>query len=80
MSQYNQFSFQCRLFDLRADRQIAEYEKECMLFPVHGIDFSVSGRLLFAGYGDHRIAAWDTLKATRHSLLYGHDNRISCVK
>jgi len=71
---------QCRLFDLRADRQVTAYEKESMIFPVHGIDFSVSGRLLFAGYGDYRIAVWDTLKSVRHTLLYGHENRVSCLK
>jgi guanine nucleotide-binding protein subunit beta-5 len=34
---------------LRADREVAVYEKEAILFGVNAIDFSVSGRLLFAG-------------------------------
>ena len=38
--------FQCRLFDLRADRQVCVYEKESILFPVNGVDFSVSGEYL----------------------------------
>ena len=33
----------CRLFDLRADREIAKYTKESILFGVNAIDFSTSG-------------------------------------
>ncbi|PIC51163.1 hypothetical protein B9Z55_001786 [Caenorhabditis nigoni] len=75
-----QFLFQCRLFDLRADRQVCVYEKESILFPVNGVDFSLSGRILFAGYGDYRVGVWDSLKCVRHSVLYGHENRISCLR
>jgi len=70
----------CRLYDLRADRQVCVYEKESILFPVNSVDFSISGRILFAGYGDYRIGIWDTLKCIRHTILYGHENRISCLK
>uniref|UniRef100_A0A183C7D3 WD_REPEATS_REGION domain-containing protein n=1 Tax=Globodera pallida TaxID=36090 RepID=A0A183C7D3_GLOPA len=70
----------CRLYDLRADRQVCVYEKESILFPVNGVDFSVSGRILFAGYGDYRVGVWDTLKCVRHLILYGHENRISCLR
>jgi guanine nucleotide-binding protein subunit beta-5 len=70
----------CRLFDLRADRQVCVYEKESILFPVNGVDFSVSGRILFAGYGDYRVGVWDTLKCVRQTILYGHENRISCLR
>ncbi|EGT32964.1 hypothetical protein CAEBREN_14713 [Caenorhabditis brenneri] len=70
----------CRLFDLRADRQVCVYEKESILFPVNGVDFSLSGRILFAGYGDYRVGVWDSLKCVRHSVLYGHENRISCLR
>ncbi|CAI4222399.1 unnamed protein product [Auanema sp. JU1783] len=70
----------CRLFDLRADRQVCVYEKESILFPVNGVDFSLSGRILFAGYGDYRVGVWDTLKCARNAVLYGHENRISCLR
>ncbi|CAJ0564902.1 unnamed protein product, partial [Mesorhabditis spiculigera] len=70
----------CRMFDLRADRQVCVYEKESILFPVNGVDFSLSGRILFAGYGDYRVGVWDSLKVLRHSVLYGHENRISCLR
>uniref|UniRef100_A0A914PPC4 Uncharacterized protein n=1 Tax=Panagrolaimus davidi TaxID=227884 RepID=A0A914PPC4_9BILA len=70
----------CRLFDLRADRQVCVYEKESLLFPVNGVDFSLSGRILFAGYGDYRVSVWDTLKCNRNNILYGHENRISSLR
>jgi len=70
----------CRLFDLRADRQVSMYSKESIIFPVNGVDFSASGRLLFAGYGDYTVSTWDVLKCTRLNVLYGHENRISCLR
>merc|ERR1712071_180924 len=33
----------CRLFDLRADREVAVYTKESIIFGVNAVDFSVSG-------------------------------------
>ena len=41
--------FISRLFDLRADREVAMYSKDAILFGVNAVDFSMSGRLLFAG-------------------------------
>ena len=38
-----------RLFDLRADGEVACYEKEAIIFGINAVDFSVSGRLIFAG-------------------------------
>ncbi|KAB7502326.1 Guanine nucleotide-binding protein subunit beta-5 [Armadillidium nasatum] len=70
----------CRLFDLRADREVAVYTKESVIFGVNSVDFSVSGRLLFAGYNDYTVNIWDTLKGVRLTILYGHENRVSCLK
>ncbi|CAH1279864.1 unnamed protein product [Diabrotica balteata] len=70
----------CRLFDLRADREIAVYSKESIIFGSNSVDFSVSGRLLFAGYNDYTVNVWDTLKCARVCLLYGHENRVSCLQ
>lgn len=39
-----------------------------------------SGRLLFAGYNDYTVNVWDTLKCARVCLLYGHENRVSCLQ
>lgn len=39
-------SRKCRLFDLRADREVAVYTKESIIFGVNAVDFSVSGKHL----------------------------------
>lgn len=70
----------CRLFDLRADKEVAIYSKESIIFGVNSVDFSVSGRLLFAGYNDYTVNVWDSLKCVRVTLLYGHENRVSCLQ
>lgn len=70
----------CRLYDLRADKEVALYTKESIIFAANCVDFSVSGRLLFAGYNDYTINVWDTLKCVRVSLLYGHENRVSSLQ
>lgn len=40
----------------------------------------ISGRLLFAGYSDYCIHIWDTLKGSRGTTLYGHENRVSSLQ
>ncbi|XP_022100869.1 guanine nucleotide-binding protein subunit beta-5a-like [Acanthaster planci] len=70
----------CRLYDLRADREINCYAKECIIFGATCLDFSLSGRLLFVGYNDYSVNIWDTLKGLRLTMLYGHENRISCLR
>ncbi|XP_076248785.1 guanine nucleotide-binding protein subunit beta-5 [Calliopsis andreniformis] len=70
----------CRLFDLRADREIAVYAKESIIFGANAVDLSVSGRILFAGYNDYTVNIWDTLKCQRVAFLYGHENRVSCLR
>lgn len=42
--------------------------------------FFFKGRLLFAGYSDYCINIWDTLKSTRVSILYAHENRVTSVQ
>ncbi|KAG1500109.1 hypothetical protein G6F52_012591 [Rhizopus delemar] len=69
----------CRLFDLRADRELNTYAKEDLLHGVTSIGFSTSGRLLFGGYDDYSTHVWDTLKGERVGVLSGHDNRVSCL-
>lgn len=70
----------CRFFDLRADREVAVFQKDSVIFGASSVDFSLSGRLLFAGYNDYTINIWDVLKSTRVGILYGHENRISTVR
>ncbi|KAF5895584.1 guanine nucleotide-binding protein subunit beta-5, partial [Clarias magur] len=69
-----------RLYDLRADREVAVFSKESVIFGVSSVDFSLSGRLLFAGYNDYTVKVWDVLKGTRAAILYGHENRVSKVR
>lgn len=70
----------CRLYDLRADREVAVYQKDSILFGINSVDLSISGRILFAGGNDYTIHVWDTLKCARICILYGHDNRVTCVR
>lgn len=69
----------CRIFDLRYDGELSVFSHESIIGGVTSIDFSRSGRLLFAGYDDFNCSVWDTLKADRVSILTGHQNRVSCL-
>jgi guanine nucleotide-binding protein G(I)/G(S)/G(T) subunit beta-1 len=69
----------CRLFDLRADRELNSYASENILHGITSVAFSASGRLFFAGYDDFSSHVWDTLKGERVGVLTGHENRVSCL-
>lgn len=38
--------FQCRFYDLRADREVAVYQKDSVIFGASSVDFSLSGNAL----------------------------------
>ena len=40
----------------------------------------VAGRLLFGGYNDYTVNVWDALKIQRITIMYAHENRVSCLK
>ncbi|KAG5440891.1 hypothetical protein PCK2_000046 [Pneumocystis canis] len=73
----------CRLFDVRADRELNCYTSSTITCGITSIAFSTSGRLLFAGCDDFncnvRSLVWDVLRGERVGILQGHDNRVSCV-
>ena len=73
----------CRLFDIRAAREIMVYSDDNIREGVTSISFSKSGRVIFAAYEDKKIIAWDTLKGkvlqTLDGSPNGHDNRVSCL-
>ncbi|KAF3930668.1 hypothetical protein ABW19_dt0207411 [Dactylella cylindrospora] len=69
----------CRLFDIRADRELNQYSSEQILCGITSVAFSVSGRLLFAGYDDFECKVWDVLRGEKVGVLSGHDNRVSCL-
>ncbi len=39
--------FKCRLFDLRADRQVGIYKKDSVIFGCNSVDMSLSGIIIF---------------------------------
>ncbi|PVV03857.1 hypothetical protein BB560_001639 [Smittium megazygosporum] len=69
----------CRFYDLRAAQQLGVYSNENAAFGVTSVDFSISGRLLFAGYDDYNVNIWDTMKMELVGILSAHDNRVSCL-
>lgn len=70
----------CRLYDLRADREVAVYQKNSILFGINSVDLSISGRILFAGGNDYSIHVWDMLRCSRICILYGHESRVTSVR
>jgi guanine nucleotide-binding protein G(I)/G(S)/G(T) subunit beta-1 len=81
----------CRLFDIRADREIARYKLGANSSSsanqvntnnggVTSISFSKSGRLLFASYEEREhVVVWDIVKSKAWTMPQDHSNRISCV-
>jgi guanine nucleotide-binding protein G(I)/G(S)/G(T) subunit beta-1 len=71
----------CRLFDTRCWGEIASFADE-KLSSATSCAFSPSGRLFFAGYDDHSVRVWDTLKCRMIDPvngLTGHEKRVSCL-
>jgi len=69
----------CRLWDIRACRQINYYAPEKEISGVSSIAFSSSGRMLIAGYDDHTGIVWDTLHGSQVQVLSGHSDRLSAL-
>ena len=60
----------CRLFDIRTGHQLQVYYQQHgdnEVPHVTSIAFSISGRLLFAGYSNGDCYVWDTLLARVHN-------------
>ena len=68
------------LIDLRADQEIKSYTKPNIICGASALDFSKSGRVLFAAYDDHSIRAWDVVKGTQLFVLISHQGRISHIE
>jgi len=70
----------CRFMDIRACRQLHRYYDTKIVCGITCIDFSASGRILFAGYDDENCYAWDTVMGVPITRLGGgHEKRISCL-
>lgn len=63
----------CRLFDIRTGHQLQVYNQpnsDSDFAHVTSIAFSISGRLLFAGYANGDCYVWDTLLAQVYTLPF----------
>jgi guanine nucleotide-binding protein G(I)/G(S)/G(T) subunit beta-1 len=69
----------CRIFDMRAYRQMNMYANDKILCGITSVSFSQTGKFLFAGYDDYACHVWDTLHGTKVQHLSGHENRVSCL-
>ncbi|GLT86234.1 hypothetical protein SLE2022_043880 [Rubroshorea leprosula] len=76
----------CRLFDIRTGHQLQVYydqHGDIEVPHVTSIAFSISGRLLFAGYSNGDCYVWDTLLAkvvlNLGTLQNTHEAKISCL-
>jgi guanine nucleotide-binding protein G(I)/G(S)/G(T) subunit beta-1 len=64
---------------MRSNNEIQSYSHDKILCGITSVDFSISGRFLFAGYDDFNCYVWDVLTAKQIGVLAGHDNRVSCL-
>lgn len=69
----------CRLFSIKAMRQLNQYSDDKILCGITSVAFSKSGRVLFAGYDDYNCYAWDACSGDLVDQLMGHENRVSSL-
>jgi len=71
----------CRIFDMRCYGEVNKFATGAIHCGITSVSFSNSGRLLFGGYDDFNVHAWDTLSSGEHAfqLPTPHDNRVSCL-
>lgn len=73
----------CRLFDLRADRELTNFSKPGNPNepnPCTSVAFSLSGKYTFTAYEDSTVGVWDTLRGEKIYQLNGHGARVSCLE
>lgn len=68
----------CKLWDIRAPGFIGLYKDEKIVTGITSIALSKQGRIVFAGYDDNKIIAWDTMTGGKLKDA-DHENRVSCV-
>ena len=71
-----------KVCDLRACASVNEMQHEDVTCAVTSLDFSESGRLLFAGYDNASCFAWDALVEAAPAPVFslaGHASRVSCL-
>jgi guanine nucleotide-binding protein G(I)/G(S)/G(T) subunit beta-1 len=69
----------CRLWDVRAFRELAKFAVNGNSNPASGLAFSSSGRYMFTVYNDINCVVWDTLRGDICGELKGHTQRITSI-
>lgn len=69
----------CRLFDVRAMRQLQVCADQKLVCGISSVAVSSSGRFIFCGADDYNAYMWDTLTAKQMTCLSHHQNRVSCL-
>ncbi len=52
------------MYDLRSVHKLKMYSKASILFGATSVDFSKGGQLMFVGYEDYTLRAWDVLRVS----------------
>ncbi|GAB5353262.1 hypothetical protein AAMO2058_000022300 [Amorphochlora amoebiformis] len=69
----------CRMWDIRAGRQIQRFYSDRNESPATCLSFSKTGTILFAGYDNNALVGWDTRRSSIAQVMQGHDKRPSCM-
>jgi len=73
-----------RIFDLRAYGEVTKFCNDKITCGITSVDFSKSGRYMFAGYDNFSCLVWDSIGRTDNAVASlsgssGHENRVSCL-
>lgn len=72
----------CRIFDMRSYGEVNKFGNQDINCGITSVVFSKSGRLMFAGYDDFNVHAWDILgsgETHAYQLPVPHENKVSCL-
>jgi len=73
----------CRLFDIRTMSGMNVFMDDRILCGITSLEFSKSGRLLFAGYDDFKMRTFESLGNgscnSNFATVDAHTNRVSCL-
>jgi len=71
-----------KIYDLRSYAKLNDMGSDAVVTSATSLDFSHSGRIVFAGHDDCNVYAWDSLadrSRTPWCTLAGHANHVSCL-
>jgi len=52
------------LYDLRSGHDVKVYTKPSIFFGATSVDFTRGGQIMFVGYEDYTLRAWDVLRVS----------------